>query len=149
MANLSLGSTLYGQPKVVKHLLCTNRWATDHTWKNCKSDSKCKIWKKKKNNQFTQREFQQNIIAFNGENSVLSKFFSMWDDPLWCYTCQWKYVQIRQSNELWGPKCGCSNTERPQMHQLHVSGSATKSQQLKDFVRSCTLLTNMLFLLNL
>lgn len=62
----------YGQPKVVKHLICTNCWATDHTRKNCKrsghtpGDRKCDSY-----------EVQQIIIAFNGEDNVLSIFFSM------------------------------------------------------------------------
>ena len=69
----------YGQPKVVKHLLCTNCWATDHTRKNCKSESKCKVCKKSGHTPGDRKcdsyEVQQNIIAFNGEDNILSNFF--------------------------------------------------------------------------
>jgi ribA/ribD-fused uncharacterized protein len=60
----------------VKQLLCTNCWATDHSRKNCKNDSKCKVCRGHSpgDPKCASNEIQNNIIAFNGGH-ILSNFY--------------------------------------------------------------------------
>lgn len=69
----------FGQPKFQRQLTCTKCWATDHTMKFCKNNPRCKVCKleghKPGDKTCPSYESQNNVIAFNGEDNILSNFF--------------------------------------------------------------------------
>ena len=69
----------YGQPKSQRKISCTICWATDHTKRFCKNTPRCKVCKQEGHKPGDQTcpsyETQENVIAFNGENNILSNFF--------------------------------------------------------------------------
>lgn len=69
----------YGQPKHEKKIMCTNCWDTDHARNKCKNNPKCKVCLEQDHSPGDPKckfyEPQQHVIAFNGEDNVLSNFF--------------------------------------------------------------------------
>ena len=69
----------YGQPKIERKLICTQCWENGHTRNNCNNEPRCKVCKseghKPGDPKCKSYQPQENVIAFNGENNVLSNFF--------------------------------------------------------------------------
>lgn len=59
--------------------MCTNCWDTDHARNKCKNNPKCKVCLEQDHSPGDPKckfyEPQQHVIAFNGEDNVLSNFF--------------------------------------------------------------------------
>ena len=69
----------FGQPKLQRTLTCTNCWTSGHTRNHCNNEPRCRVCKtpghEPRDPTCSEYEQLQNVIAFNGEDSVLSNFF--------------------------------------------------------------------------
>ena len=69
----------FGQPKMQRTLTCTNCWTSGHTRNHCNNEPRCKVCKTPGHEpgdpKCSEYEQLQNVIAFNGQDSVLSNFF--------------------------------------------------------------------------
>lgn len=69
----------YGQPKPQRNLTCTQCWDTGHTRNFCKTEPRYKVCKtpghKPGDSRCSSYQIQESVIAFNGENNILSNFY--------------------------------------------------------------------------
>uniref|UniRef100_K1QZF9 Uncharacterized protein n=1 Tax=Magallana gigas TaxID=29159 RepID=K1QZF9_MAGGI len=66
-------------PKPQRNLTCTQCWDTGHTRNFCKTEPRCKVCKtpghKLGDSRCSSYQIQESVIAFNGENNILSNFY--------------------------------------------------------------------------
>jgi ribA/ribD-fused uncharacterized protein len=116
----------------VKQLLCTNCWATDHTRKNCKNDSKCKVCKCTGHSpgdpKCASYEIQNNVIAFNGGDNILSNFYPC-DITIFGVTHKSAEHAFQHTKAL---RCG----DQTAAVQIQNAGDALSAKQLGDKVKT-------------